>query len=908
MKGRRSGIGAELVPLVLILGCVAGSLALVIAVHRHKAVRKPVKPAISVVVAPIPPPPPPPPKPAPSPPRAPRVEVAEAEEPDPPAPPDPTPAVLAKLTSAEAEQLLEASRADRKASAMEEARKSALAESERWRRREALVHAQLDSLDGKVRKMEGEVDALALERDALERERDARKALAARARSRPGTAILPHRGPNGTWRRPIVVECTNGMAILQPQGVGFGLLDLAMGFGPSTNPFVATVAREAIRIQGQGTPDGQNVIPYIFFVVRPDGIRPYYEARGRLESLGITFGYELADQDWDIEFPNLDDPSTWDGSAPRGGQLAGRESGDDALDQVLHPRAGRGQAPPGPETVSAEDREFPSFTPPPANSPGRRGGSTALGDVNGFAWPSAPTPRYIAESGIAGPEAVRGAGPSSARKPGGDALDPAGPTGPSARAASPGGGSRRSPDRQGRMSIDRGDGTGTSNPSGSGKDPVDMILAGGPPGGLMPVPPEGSDADGGDLKTQGGAGQPPTQPSPTRGEGLKAAPGGARGGADLARSAARGVRPGLAQADPAGSSSGPTPAPGTGGGSPLAPSPLAGEGRGGGAADDGVPPDRPVSQAGGGLALPSNPVAARGDGPAADRSAADPGSSFVWPKAPQGSNPAKGPSQLVDSAQEPGSDPAPPGVPSSIIEDLGQVGSPSASPSASLDTAPGGQGARPGSPMDRPKTKPGSSPAPGSRPDPSGSPGAGGSDPARRMLAQGSPPTTSTSASGSPPPPQNLAGLGLGLPSGMSPPRGNPSDDLPTPPAVSPRSRPSAMPELPPGKIHDGTFEVVVVCNARGVTVQPGGYRVTAGALKDRDGLFRKQIVGLVKGKRASEPNVIVDPKVRFLVQPGGSETYRVARSQFLLSGLDWPATTQVADPDPVSILPSEGW
>jgi len=57
---------------------------------------------------------------------------------------------------------------------------------------------QLDSLDSKVKKLETEVDELALERDALEKELDARKALVSKARSRPGTAILPHRGQNGT--------------------------------------------------------------------------------------------------------------------------------------------------------------------------------------------------------------------------------------------------------------------------------------------------------------------------------------------------------------------------------------------------------------------------------------------------------------------------------------------------------------------------------------------------------------------------------------------------------------------------------------------------------------------------------------------------------------------------------------
>ena len=277
MSRPRSGIGAELVPLVLILAGLAGSLALIVAVHRRATAPKAPKPAVAVAPSTAPPAP----RPAPIPVQP--VAEPEPEEPEPPPPPppeDPTPKVIAKLTSAEAEQLLEASRADRRASALEEARKAAQLESEKWRRRESLVRLQLDSLDSKVKKLETEVDELALERDALEKELDARKAMASKARSRPSQAILPHRGQNGTWRRPIVIECSNGMATLQPQGIGFGLLELASGFGPASNPFVATVAREAIRIQGSHSPDGQAVVPYIFFLVRPDGIRALLRGPG----------------------------------------------------------------------------------------------------------------------------------------------------------------------------------------------------------------------------------------------------------------------------------------------------------------------------------------------------------------------------------------------------------------------------------------------------------------------------------------------------------------------------------------------------------------------------------------------------------------------------------------------------
>lgn len=110
------------------------------------------------------------------------------------------------------------------------------------------------------------------------------------------------------------------------------------------------------------------------------------------------------------------------------------------------------------------------------------------------------------------------------------------------------------------------------------------------------------------------------------------------------------------------------------------------------------------------------------------------------------------------------------------------------------------------------------------------------------------------------------------------------------------------------GSIVDRRLEIVLVCGSKGVIVQPGGYRVTADALKDRGGLLKKQIVALVKARRTAEPKAALEPRVRFLVQPGGEKSYWTARSQFLLSGLDWPMSTQVADPDHLSILPSESW
>src|SRR6185312_12402240 len=116
---------------------------------------------------------------------------------------------------------------DRKTESLEKARRSVIEESKRWSRREAVVKAQVDKLDAEAERLEREADALAIERDVLARERDAAKAELVKDRSRAGGyAVLPHKGPNGTWQRPVVIECVDGTAVLPPRELRFSLVEL----------------------------------------------------------------------------------------------------------------------------------------------------------------------------------------------------------------------------------------------------------------------------------------------------------------------------------------------------------------------------------------------------------------------------------------------------------------------------------------------------------------------------------------------------------------------------------------------------------------------------------------------------------------------------------------------------------
>jgi len=324
-------IGIEVVLVALVLATLAGALGLVVQAQKRGA-RPVASPPIAVVA------------PAPEPPR-----------PEPPPPPEPspvdlTPGRLAAIAAQVAERTAKADAAARRAEAAETAANDAAIESDTWDARARALRVEIADRDEEAGRAAAETDALARERDALIAERDETRADLERQklRARDGVAVLPYKGPNGTWRRPIAIECKGDAATLRPRGPSYSMVDLA-GFGdPRTNPLVLAVARAMIRVGSVATPDGAASVPYLVFVVRPDGIRPFYAARTLLEPLGIAYGYELVDADWDIEFPDLDDPAEW--------------------------------------SDKARPRKSPSWPPPPtvAEAIGRRSGGSGEGRAGGL--------------------------------------------------------------------------------------------------------------------------------------------------------------------------------------------------------------------------------------------------------------------------------------------------------------------------------------------------------------------------------------------------------------------------------------------------------------------------------------------------------------------------------------------
>src|SRR5262249_20963124 len=158
----------ERLVLALILASLGGTLHLVMAIHRRvrsvAVASRPEKISTPVastdaktttIAGPSPTPPAKKPQAAPMPPARP------AE--------DPTAPILARIDGAIAREAEAAGAADRRAAALEEARGTSVAESQRWKRREMLVRQQVATLSERADRLERDALTLNAERDVLAR-------------------------------------------------------------------------------------------------------------------------------------------------------------------------------------------------------------------------------------------------------------------------------------------------------------------------------------------------------------------------------------------------------------------------------------------------------------------------------------------------------------------------------------------------------------------------------------------------------------------------------------------------------------------------------------------------------------------------------------------------------------------
>jgi hypothetical protein len=148
---------------------------------------------------------------------------------------------------------------------------------------------------------------LARLRELLEEGRQELETLHEQSRGKRSYAIIPYRGPQGTVRRPIYVECSQEGVVIQPEGIRLTAKDFVAPFD-SGNPLAKALraARDLLNARAAKAGESEPPDPYPLLVVRPDGIQQYAAARTAIESWDADFGYEFINKKWSLQYPETD--------------------------------------------------------------------------------------------------------------------------------------------------------------------------------------------------------------------------------------------------------------------------------------------------------------------------------------------------------------------------------------------------------------------------------------------------------------------------------------------------------------------------------------------------------------------------------------------------------------------------
>ena len=117
--------------------------------------------------------------------------------------------------------------------------------------------------------------------------------------------IIPYHGNSGTQRRPIYLECREDGVYFQPEGIHLSEKDFLRPLGPE-NPLAAGLRAQSSFLREHRSTDAFSHDPYPLLVVRPSGIPAYYAARIAIRSWESDFGYELVDEDTQLDFGTPD--------------------------------------------------------------------------------------------------------------------------------------------------------------------------------------------------------------------------------------------------------------------------------------------------------------------------------------------------------------------------------------------------------------------------------------------------------------------------------------------------------------------------------------------------------------------------------------------------------------------------
>lgn len=122
-------------------------------------------------------------------------------------------------------------------------------------------------------------------------------------------SVVPYKGKNGTYAKPIYIVCDEEGITLLPEGVKLRQTDF---ISPdwAGNPLAAALraSREYLKQKAEASGHPEPHDPYPLILVRPGGTNLYRLVRAAITSWDARYGYEFIDSDWKLTFPELPDP------------------------------------------------------------------------------------------------------------------------------------------------------------------------------------------------------------------------------------------------------------------------------------------------------------------------------------------------------------------------------------------------------------------------------------------------------------------------------------------------------------------------------------------------------------------------------------------------------------------------
>jgi hypothetical protein len=175
-------------------------------------------------------------------------------------------------------------------------------QTERLRVKLKRLSDEVDNATGETIVENIEQEAIEAIRAQVKAERDAVENLRGQSNSKtPRVVIVPHKGPNGTDRRAVYLECTDQGITIWPEGSRITMAQLEAS--RSANPLDAALRVIRMHVMKHY---GDTVPPYPLLVVRPDGVESYGAARTAMRDWDDQFGYELVPADVQLAFSRPD--------------------------------------------------------------------------------------------------------------------------------------------------------------------------------------------------------------------------------------------------------------------------------------------------------------------------------------------------------------------------------------------------------------------------------------------------------------------------------------------------------------------------------------------------------------------------------------------------------------------------